>query len=232
MDTTGTTNRGPRDVNQAASTVVLAECHPDGTFLYGQKSLAEALDYSLEAMPNRVVDFLGKPDESLFQGLWDRVKTGESVFLSEYASLTANRKVCSFGLNIFPVFSEDGSVIAMRVILAKLDAQKELSYALASSEERFSAIFLESSDLILIISPTFEIVSANPAFENRLGIITMDFFRGERNWDDVIAEEHRESFEHLLNACTSSQQEQSGEYIVLCAERRTWFNITLSILHD
>ena len=84
----------------------------------------------------------------------------------------------------------------------------------------------------MIISPALEIVSANPAFEERLGMTTIDFFRGERNWDNVITEEHRESFEHLLEACTSSQQEQSGEYIVLCAERRTWFNITLRVLHD
>ncbi len=232
MDTTETTNRGPRDANQATSTVVLAECLPDGSFLYGQQALAEALDYPQGAMPSKVSDFLGKQDEPLFQRLWDRVKAGESVFLNEYASLTADHKACSFGLNIFPVFSEDGSVMAMRVILAKLDTQKELSHALASSEERFSAIFLESSDLILIISPALEIVSANPAFETRLGMATIDFFRGERNWDDVVAKEHRESFEHLLDTCTSSQQEQSGEYIVLCVERRTWFNITLRVLHD
>ena len=123
MDTTETANRGPRGTNPAASTVVLAECRPDGSFLYGQQALAEALDYPKESMPNKVADFLGKQDESLFQRLWDRVKTDESVFLREYASLTANHKVCSFGLNIFPVFSEDGSVMAMRVILAKLGTQ-------------------------------------------------------------------------------------------------------------
>ncbi|MFT5122898.1 MAG: PAS domain S-box-containing protein [Candidatus Omnitrophota bacterium] len=225
-----TRNRG--EAHQPTSQVVFAECRPDGSFLYGQAAFADALDYPTDACPETVMGILDKENPLYFQQLWDRVINGHTIFLREYAAQTAAGESRSFGLNIFPVFQLDGQVEAMRVILTKLDAQKELSYALESAEERFSTIFLNSSDLILIVSPALEIVSANPAFERRLGLTTEHFFRGSRTWDDVIIEEHRTAFRELLETCTATQQEQNGEYLILCAERPTWFNVHLHVLHN
>lgn len=216
-----------------APPVFFVETDCEGHVLHGAGDLANALGFAVERLPNSIMNLMSEASQSLLQNYWYSVIKGTTVHRNEFSFLNANRESCSFGLSLFPVFNHDLEVQSVRLVLSKLDIQKELSFALESAEERFAAVFQASSDLIMILSNRHELLSANPAFELSIGVPVDAFFRGEHDLLDYFSEAGRKQFIDLLHACEENQEDQQAEFALRMHDKtERWYDLRVHALRS
>ena len=215
------------------SPVFFVETDREGKFIYGAGEFAFALDYEVAHLPKNLFKLVSNHSQSLLRGLWDGVLEGRAMHRNEFAFIAASETSRSFGLSLFPVFDKQLAVTSIRLVLSKLDVQKELSIALESAEERFSTIFQASSDPIMILSLEGQLLSANPAFESMVGARVASFFREEHTLIDFFSPEQGTLFNSLLNAARTSGNNQQSEVTMTVADgTERWFDLRVHALRD
>jgi len=215
----------------AGSTVVFFETLRDGQLVYGADQLAGALGY--ERPPASLQELLPDEQRALFDEAWNRAVAGEQVRGYELRLAQARGGTQPFWVSLFPVTGMNGEIVGIRGTASDLGEQKSLAYALEASEERFSVLFRESSDPILILSMKGEILSANPSFERTTGIHSDELFCAEQGWHDFVEAEDMPALFETINRCAESGQDQRVELRVKTqGHGDVWFEETLSILHD
>jgi len=108
-----------------------------------------------------------------------------------------------------------------------------LAHALEAAEERFNVLFRESSDPVLMLSVSGEIVAANHGFERFTGIRTEQMFSGERQWADCVHPDDMEQLETGVRVAIRDGREQRFEMRLMGSEGfYQWFEQSINPLHD
>lgn len=114
-----------------------------------------------------------------------------------------------------------------------LRAQDGLAQALQAAEERFNVLFRESSDVVLLLTPTGAILSANTCFERYTATAASDWFREEKGWTDCIHEVDWPLFEGAILRCAKQMENQIVEARLLSGDGfYQWFEWSLSPLYE
>ena len=109
-----------------------------------------------------------------------------------------------------------------------------LERALEAAEERFTVLFRESADPVLLLSAQGDVLAVNQAFETLTGVSGATLFREETGWSDLL---HEEDLPRLTNCfarpwgqgadmttCELRVRRPWGEYV--------WYEWSLSGLHN
>ena len=217
----------------AGAPLIFFEAQVDGRVMYGRDQLSDVLgikEVALEKKP--LVDFVHDTDKDRFRHHWSRILEGKSVRGGEFKLVGHLNSERPFWISLFPAQGRRGSVVGVRGVGANLSEQKSLAYALEAAEERFSVVFRESSDPIVLLSMHGDILSANPSFEEITGIRSDQLFTGEKSWSDIIASEDHEAVLACVKSCAEHQQDETVECRMNCAGQSLWYEQSYSILHD
>jgi PAS domain S-box-containing protein len=213
---------------------LMFEADTEGRLVRGAASLGRLLGTAPE-------DLVGKPIAELLMGdarirldeSWRRVIEGKHERIAECGLIGADAALHSFSLSLFPIRGIRGGVAGVRIAAVDLETQKDLAYALEAAEERFSVVFRESSDPILILSMRGEILSANTAFEELTGIASEELFRGGKSWTDFVVQEDMNELATLISSMSSGRPQKGCEFRLRLREGEPqWFEQRLSDLHD
>ncbi|MBU0678110.1 MAG: PAS domain S-box protein [Verrucomicrobia bacterium] len=215
------------------SPVIFFESDPEGSIRYGIAQFAEVLNMRPELLDGVTLqDLLAGGHRKEFQKIWDKVVSGHPSRGIEVSIRSGDGEAHPFWLTLFPVMGGGGKTSSVRGIGINVSIQKSLAYALEASEERFSVLFRESSDPILILAMNGDILSANRSFERMTGLNSADLFRGIEGWSDFVYEEDVSLVGECIKRCGAQQEGATFEFRMKNEDRQTWFEQSLSILHD
>jgi PAS domain S-box-containing protein len=218
----------------AGSQFILFEASHDGTVLRGAEAISDAL--ALEERVATLGNLIHNADPEFqheFAALWRRVLKGEEMRDVHCDLIDGHNDRHPFSLSLFPVFNIQGEITGVRGAACDLKLQRGLAYALEASEERFSAVFRDSSDPILILSARGEILSANDTFEELTGLRSEEMFRGQKGWKDFVAKEDVSRLRKSLADAARAKTVGTCEYRLLKKDGQpVWFEQRHSILHD
>jgi len=216
----------------SGSPVIVFEATADGRLGYGGDQLAESLGFTGGLPGSGFGDLVGPEQREFVDGIWRRVLAGEAVRGVELRMLNADGQTHSFWISFFPDDDTRGAR-GVRGIASDLSTQKSLAYALEAAEERFTVLFRESSDPILILSLAGEILSANPSFERITGVRSDELFCGEKQWSDFIYAEDEAGVRESLRRCAAQECHTLVEFRLKGLDGRLpWYEQTHSLLHD
>ncbi|MBN1268399.1 MAG: PAS domain S-box protein [Kiritimatiellae bacterium] len=222
------------DEELAGSPVLFFEADAGGRLKYGAKQIAATLGLDPGAVENRsLLDLVVEEQQALAKSTWERLGAGEPIRGKELSLRNAKGESQPFSVSLFAVKDRQGRMVGVRGIAGDLAAQKGLAHALEAAEERFSVLFRESSDPILILSMTGEILSANPSFERIAGVESEALFRGDRGWDDFVYAEDMPLLRAAIRRCAETRRDEAIEFRMRNAQGFfIWFEQSHSILHD
>ena len=214
--------------------VLFLELDPAGMIRFGAEKLAERLGLGGKRAAARRLEALVAADHrDLFAQMWTTALSGESVRSRELRLANARGLPQPFWLSLFPVRDAKGRITGVRGIAGDLAGEKDLAYALEAAEERFSVLFRESSDPILILSMNGEALSANPSFEQITGLTSDQLFSGEKGWKDFVHGEDLDTLLTTVRRCAKTQNDEVTEVRVRDAQGHiVWYEQSHSILHD
>jgi len=115
------------------------------------------------------------------------------------------------------------------------DDSKESSYAYAleASEQRFSALFRESSDPILLSSKTGGILCVNPSFEKLTGLESGALFSGSEGWSNFLLKHDQEALlKNLIKAAEDDQALNTECKIISAGGVSNWYDVSTNPLHS
>lgn len=232
LDALGPWEQRYKDV-LAGSPVIFFEASGDGQIVYGADQLARALGYSeKETASKTFFDLVTTPQRDTLHTIWGHVLEGQQVRGRELRLSTAGSGAQPFWFSFFPVAGMKGETVGVRGTASDLATQKSLAYALESAEERFNVLFRESSDPILILSMSGEIMSANPSFERITGIRSDELFCGEKSWASFVSDSDLSVLMDSIRRCAESGKDDTVEFRVIREDEVVWFEESHSILHD
>jgi len=218
----------------SGSPVVFFETSNDGELVYGADQLAQMLGYGPDDAGRRTFfDYVLPNQQTLLHQVWNRVLEGHPIRGSEIGFVTVEGHQQPYWVSFFPVVGVKGDIVGVRGTASDLAAQKSLAYALEAAEERFTVLFRESSDPILILSMSGEILSANPSFEQITGIRSDELFCGEKGWSDFVHEEEVSMLGESIRRCRETGQSDTIECRMRTVEGHfLWYEQSHSLLHD
>lgn len=223
----------PHEELLAGSSIVMIEMSPDQKIVFGAERLADALHLPVDQVMNAALASLVSASvRPLFLAAWNRVLRGEVVNGYEFKLRCGDGHHESFWVTLHPVKDPSGNIRSVHGLVGDMRVQKGLAYALEAAEERFSVLFRESSDPILILSLSGDIMLANPAFENLSGISAESLFAGEKSWTDFI---HQEDLPRVMAAiweCAREEKDRTVECRITGGKGFGWVEQTYSIIHD
>lgn len=117
--------------------------------------------------------------------------------------------------------------------LDTIKTQDGLAHALAAAEERFTVLFRESSDPVLILGPEGDILSANTGFERYTGLPADEWFSEQKGWADCVHPDDLALLKESFERCVRDGRNELVELRLLNEEGfYQWFEQSLSPLHD
>ncbi|MDD3605361.1 MAG: ATP-binding protein [Kiritimatiellae bacterium] len=223
----------PHEELLAGSSIAMIEMSPDQKIVFGGERLAEALHQSCSEVMNAPLSSLVSASvRPLFLAAWTRVMRGEVVNGYEFKLRCGDGHYESFWITLHPVKDHEGNIRSVHGLVGDMRVQKGLAYALEAAEERFSVLFRESSDPILILSLTGDIMLVNPAFENMAGISAESLFSGKKGWPDFIHEAELPQVMAAIWECSREQKDRTVECRITGGKASGWVEQTFSIIHD
>lgn len=230
---TGAAHPAPHEDLLAGSSIAMIEMAPDQKIVFGAERLAEALHLSCsEVMNSPLSSLVSASVRPLFLAAWTRVMRGEAANGYEFKLRCGDGHYESYWITLHPVKDHDGNIRSVHGLVGDMRVQKGLAYALEAAEERFSVLFRESSDPIMILSLTGDIMLVNPAFENMAGISSESLFSGKKNWVDFIHETDIPQVMAAIWECSREQKDRTVECRITGGKGSGWVEQTFSIMHD
>lgn len=233
LEAPGWHDAGPRLLPSGAP-VILFELDTGGRIVYGAEEFAGLLDRQADSTTGRPLrDLLVEEQKSSFDVVWRKVHGGEAVRNSELRLAHSRGAARPFWVSFFPIKDPRGVTLGVRGVAGDLSGQKDLAYALEASEERFSVLFRESSDPILILNMDGDILLVNPSFERITGVRSDELFSGEKSWADFVLPADYEALRRDLRQCAATQKDGMSEFRARDAGGQVvWFEQSHSMLHD
>ncbi|MGD9873720.1 MAG: ATP-binding protein [Kiritimatiellia bacterium] len=223
----------PHEELLAGSSIVMIEMSPEQKIVFGAERLAAALHLPVEEVTKiPLASLVSASVRPLFLAAWNRVLRGEVINGYEFKLRCGDGHHESFWVTLHPVRDREGHIRTVHGLVGDMRVQKGLAYALEAAEERFSVLFRESSDPILILSLSGDIMMANPAFENMAGISAENLFSGEKSWTHFI---HPDDISRVMAAiweCSREEKHRVVECRIVGGKGPGWVEQTYSIIHD
>ncbi|HRZ12041.1 MAG TPA: PAS domain S-box protein [Kiritimatiellia bacterium] len=233
LDAPGWHDAGPRLLPSGAP-VIIFELDAGGRLVYGAEEFAGLLDRQADVTTGRLFrELLVEEQRGSFDAVWRKAHGGEAVRNSELRLVHGRGAARPFWVSLFPIKDPRGITLGVRGVAGDLSGQKDLAYALEASEERFSVLFRESSDPILILNMEGDILLANPSFERITGVRSDELFSGEKSWSDFVLPADYEALRGELRQCAATHKDGMTEFRARDAGGQVvWFEQSHSILHD
>jgi PAS domain S-box-containing protein len=217
----------------SSSPLIFVEADDLGRIIYGSRQLAEVLGRQQQQFCGKaVVELVASGQQQIFESIWARVLQGETARIRDISLIHSDGEPRHFWLYLFPFLNTQGQVTGVCVLAGDLAEQKGLAYALEAAEERFSVLFRQSSDPIIIFSMRGEVLTVNPAFERISGLRSDALFAGKQNWEEVIYEQDRPRVRQTIRRVVSEERETVVEFRMKTDQGLVWFEQSCSILHD
>lgn len=151
------------------------ELDGQGMIQYSSPSIERITGYTqTETIGRPITDFLDTEDAMKAIKNVQKVMSG-SIAPNEYRVRHKSGETCWVRVFSSPVWKGD-QVVGIRGILSDITELKRIEEALRESEDRFKKIFEEAYLGIVITSPSFAFVKANPAFCRMMGTYSGDVF--------------------------------------------------------
>lgn len=216
------------------SPLVFFETDRTGRMTYGAGQMARVLDRATDDVAGRaLLDLVVPEHRAMLQDQWKQMLKGEPRRGLELHLVNTRGDPQPFWITLAPLRDKRAAVRGVRGIASDLSAQKSLAYALEAAEERFNVLFGQSSDPILILSLEGDILLANPAFENLIGVTSHDLFCGEKSWSHFVHPDDWPALQAALQECVRRQENRVVEFRMRNADQRVvWYEQTHSFLHD
>ncbi|GFE58259.1 hybrid sensor histidine kinase/response regulator [Geobacter sp. AOG1] len=149
--------------NSAPSGMVLIS--PEGDFLHVNPANCRLLGYSDDEMLRMKVSDITHPEDREFvQKLYDELLTGQRPLVEfEKRYLRKDGTVLWGHVTVTGVRDDGEKLLYFVAQMQDISARKQAEEALRQSEERFRAVFNTAAAGMVVISPTGEILQANPA---------------------------------------------------------------------
>lgn len=187
-----------------------AECGWDGTLLLVSPGLLRVLGWDRAPGGADLYHLVHAESRPALEQLWHTVvqarRQGHPVPVRLAGKLPAARR---YFLHLSYVAVGQGERRRMAIHLTPDDGRQDLLDALESAQNRFSFIYENTSDLVVMLSDRDEILAANPAFESFTGLEVESFYRGEHGWADILFPEDLDAvikaFHHARDARTRAQ---------------------------
>jgi len=224
-------SRYERILNNAP--LIFIEVDTSGRMMYSSRQLADDLcitQKELDGFP--IIDLIASEHKHAFEAVWKQALDGKAVRIRDICLAHRDGENRHFWIYLFPFIDADHNVTGVCALAGDLAEQKGLAYALEAAEERFSVLFHQSSDPILILSMQGDILSVNPAFERITGMTSDRLFSGEKQWKDIIYEQDRLRVLQGIQRCSDDHLNFVMEFRMKTPNGLVWFEQSHNILHD
>ncbi|HUR45053.1 MAG TPA: PAS domain S-box protein, partial [Candidatus Saccharimonadales bacterium] len=169
-------------------------------------------------------DILGKPISLLIPGIeqaehvLERVKHGETVVGIELKGRRQNGEQVDVALNISPVVSSAGGVMAMSIAIQDITERKQAEMELRDREQRFSRISHATNDATYDWDVETDNISWDPGITELFGYKPEEVEPSIRWWHEHLHPSDQESVMHRLqSAMAQGAKRWSDKYRFRCS---------------
>ena len=209
------------------------ETDASGVLRRGVESFSETLRRPSDTQADvSILSMMAEDARPMWEGAWERVRSGHVIEGFECKLMDGDGQARPFSFSLLPVMDVKSQVVGVRGTAIDVKPQQDLAYALEAAEERFSVMFQQSSDPVLILSLAGEILTANQTFETLTGIRSDMLFGGEKSWADFIDAADVPAVLGCIETCADKQDGTVECRILREDGEPVWFEQHYSVLHD
>ncbi|NCC51759.1 MAG: PAS domain S-box protein [Spartobacteria bacterium] len=217
----------------SSSPLIFIEADTTGRMIYSSRQLADNLCMTQGELEGcSIFNLIAEEHRPTFENMWRQALSGEAVRIRDICLGHRDGDNRHFWVYLFPFVDPHHAVTGICALAGDLAEQKGLAYALEAAEERFSVLFHQSSDPIMILSMQAEILSVNPAFERITGVTSDELFSGAKQWKDIIYEQDRLRVLQGIQRCSDDHLNFVMEFRMKTPGGLVWFEQSHNILHD
>ncbi len=219
----------------------LFEQSNDAIFLFRDRKVVETNPKAAELFnfkdPNEMI---GMPIESLVareetsdaNHMFETLASGSVPSIYERLGLRVDKDVIPMEIKAVPIYGEDGKLLYIQSIARDISQNLEMEKRLKDFENRYRALFQQTSDAIILFELNGRVVEANSGAAAFYGYPTMEDMIGVQIMDHIHEDEVEDEQKRLSQLVAGVNQSYYERTIISRDERMRIGEVNLTLVRD